>query len=362
MKIRLALCLAACAALALQAQDNFDALSRQAAAALQSDPPEAAKLYRQAVELRPGWAEGWFYLGASLYETKAYTESQRAFQRATQLAADNGSVWAFLGLCEYQMGAYPQSLRDLQKGEALGLGDDKQFISSIRNHAAQIYARQGEFGAAMAQLQPLAVIGDDSALTIQNVGINALGLKIAAPELPQKEKLLADLAGRAWWAFWTRRNDTHSLFEELVNTYPDEPGVHYLYGLYLEDAQPNAALREFRREIEIRPSHVRARLQAAALEMKVGDSKTAVKTALQAAALEPGNPYCYVALGRAYLRAERPSKAAAALQTAVKLAPRDRLPHLFLAQAYGKLGRTADAEHEREEYKRLKPTQEPMIF
>jgi tetratricopeptide (TPR) repeat protein len=362
MQRSVALCLASWIALGLSAQDTFDSLSRKAAAALQSNPADAAKLYQQAVALRPEWAEGWFYLGASLYQTRDYVESKEAFQRATQLASDNGSVWAFLGLCEYQMGTYTQSLRDIQKGEALGLGDKKQFISSIRNHAALICIRQGQFAAAMNQLQPLIVMADDSPLTIQTIGRSVLGWKDAVPDLPTEKKPLAEAAGRAWWAFWAERKDTGARFEELVKTYPDQPGVHYLYGLYLEQNQPAEALREFQREIEIRPSHVPSRLQAAALEMKAGASEAAVKVALEATRLEPSNPYTYVALGRAYMSAGELAKASAALQTAVKLAPQDRKTHLYLSQVYGKQGRAVDAEREQEEYKRLQSVQEPLVF
>src|SRR5579863_8985893 len=111
----------ACAALQLSAQansdGNFAALPQRAAAALQSNPAEAAKLYRQAIGIQPSWAEGWFYLAASLYETKQYSESQKTFQRAAKLAPENGTVWAFLGLCEYQLGEYGQALEDIRKGE-----------------------------------------------------------------------------------------------------------------------------------------------------------------------------------------------------------------------------------------------------
>ncbi|MBV9759893.1 MAG: tetratricopeptide repeat protein [Acidobacteriaceae bacterium] len=362
MKKGAVLFLASFVALGISAQDNFDLLSRQATAALKSNPAEAAKLYRQAVALRPEWAEGWFYFGASLYQTGAYSESQGAFQRASQLAADNGSVWAFLGLCEYQMGSYPQSLRDIQKGEEIGLGDNKQFISAIRNHAALIYIRQAQFAAAMSQLQPLAAMGDDSAFTLQTIGRSVLGWKNAAPELSVRQKPLAEAAGRAWWAFWAGREDAALLFEKLVSSYPDQPRVHYLYGLYLEDSHPDAALREFEKEIRIQPSNIPARLQASALEMKASAPEKAVEIAQDAVRLGPSNAYCYVALGRAYLSANQSAKAASVLRTAVRLAPQDRLTHLYLAQAYVKLGKTADAEREQDVYKRLKTTQAPVLF
>jgi len=358
-------CVVACAVLRLTAQANgqqdFETLSKRAAAALQSDPAEAAKLYRQAVETQPAWAEGWFYLAASLYEIRQYGESQKAFERAAILAPDNGTVWAFLGLCEYDMGGYQKALADIRKGEGLGLGNDRQFISSIRNHAALIYLRRAEFGAAMEQLEPLARLGDDSPATIENIGVSALGLKYAPSDIPSAKKPLIELAGRAWWTLSAQHTEeARALLEDLVKQYPNEAGVHYLYGLYLEKTQPDSALQEFQKEIEIRPSHVPARLQAAMVEMKIGAAETAVKLALDAVGLEPANPYCYVGLGRAYLSAAQPAKAAQVLEKAVKLAPQDRQPHLYLAQAYQKLGRVAEAEKEQAAFSRLKASQDPV--
>jgi tetratricopeptide (TPR) repeat protein len=91
MKFAAAACILSWAVLRLAAQDDFETLSRQAAAALQSNPAEAAKLYRRAVGIKPAWAEGWFYLAASLYGAKQYGESQTAFERAAKLAPDNGT-------------------------------------------------------------------------------------------------------------------------------------------------------------------------------------------------------------------------------------------------------------------------------
>lgn len=367
MKLGAALCVLACAALQVSAQanstDDFEALSRRATAALESNPAEAAKLYRQAVTIRPSWAEGWFYLGASLYETRQYGESQKAFERAAKLAAENGTVWAFLGLCEYQMGAYAQSLADIRKGEGLGLGDNKQFISSIRNHAALIYLRQSEFGSAMEQLQPLARIGDDSPATIEALGVSALGLPEVPPEIPADQKGLVQLAGRAAWALSAQHAEqTGTLFQELVARYPKEPGVHYFHGLYLMESDPGAALTEFRREIQIRPSHVPAHLQAAILEIKAGSPKTAVELARDAIKLQPSNGYCHMTLGRAYLSLGEIDKATAALEAAVKLAPQNPQPHFYLEQAYRQAGRTADAQREKAEFSRLKAKQDPLVL
>lgn len=355
--------LAVCAAVALRAQGDFESLSRQAASALAANPAEAAKLYRQALDMRPGWAEGWFYLGASLYELQRYGESEQAFHEAAKLAPDNGTVWAFLGLSEYQAGEYQQAWADLRKGEDLGLGNDKPFISSIRNHAALICLRASNFGGAMEQLEPLARIGDDSTATIEDMGVSVLGAPYLPPQIPAEKKAIVELAGRAAWGLSRERPDEARPFlDQLRAKYPKEAGVHYLYGLYLVAQDPEAALNQFRQEIEIRPSYVPARLQAAQINLMAGRLQNALKLGTEALRLEPGNPYCELITGRAYLRLGQTDKAEAAFEAAARLAPDNPQPHFYLAQIYHRAGKNAEAEREQAEYKRLKTVLQPIIF
>src|SRR5271157_3584053 len=86
-----------------EAAPNFEDLAQRAQAALQVRPAEAAKLYRQAVGMRPDWAEGWFYLGASLFDLERYAESRDAFRQEVKLAPRMGPGWAFLGMAESQL-------------------------------------------------------------------------------------------------------------------------------------------------------------------------------------------------------------------------------------------------------------------
>ncbi|MGH9593938.1 MAG: tetratricopeptide repeat protein, partial [Bryobacteraceae bacterium] len=61
--------------------ESFDDLARQAESLLDSRPEEAAALYKRALEQRPSWAEGWFYLGAASYKLNRFPEARNAFQK-----------------------------------------------------------------------------------------------------------------------------------------------------------------------------------------------------------------------------------------------------------------------------------------
>ena len=133
-----------------------------------------------------------------------------------------------------------------------------------------------------------------------------------------------------------------------------------MYGVFLIGHDPAAAEKAFRKELELVPRHVLARVQLALLLIKRGDTKESVEVDGEAVKLEPANAACQATLGQALLDADQTTQAIAALEKAVKLAPGVAKGHFYLAQAYSRAGREADARKERAEFNRLRAQQEPV--
>ncbi len=343
---------------------DFDSLARRAAAALQQSPQEAATLYRQAVTLRPSWAEGWFYLGASEYQLKHYREAREALARAGELAPDNGAAWAFLGLAESELADYPRAMAHIVKAEGLGMPDNPQFVSTVRVRGSWIAMRASDFTAAIEQLRPLAMSGDRSPAVIEAFGVAALTMPPVLGKLPDQtppdKRALVDLAGRAIWALYAQQwTDADTLFTQLGTQYPKEPGVHYLRGIYYVDRDMPAALKEFSAELEVTPAHVMAHVQIAILHLRMGEPDAALAPAREAVRLAPGNLLGRLALGRALLATEKMAPAIAELEAALKLDPAYPHTHFYLAQAYRQAGREADARREQDEFAKLKDAGNP---
>src|ERR1017187_7114983 len=109
------------------AQDTsreFNELSRRAEAAQDAHPAEAAALYRKALAIRPDWAEGWLYLGASLFQAGHYAEARNALRQGVALAPGRGTPLAFLGMAEYELHDYKSALSDILKGESIDRKSD----------------------------------------------------------------------------------------------------------------------------------------------------------------------------------------------------------------------------------------------
>jgi tetratricopeptide (TPR) repeat protein len=291
------------------ASANFDDLSRRAEAAIDGHPSEAVSLYQQALALRPSWAEGWFYLGTTLLRLGRLAESRDALRKGALLEPGKGTSWAYLGLAEYELGEYQQALSDILKGESIGLANRPEFIAEVHYRAGLLYLRFSDPAQALEQLRPLVRSGNDSPAIIQALGVSALFLKVQPANVTPDKQTLVDLAGHAAWAFLAERTDLCApLFEKLAAQFPNEPSVHYLYGMFLLGRDSAAAEKEFRKELRITPSHVLARVQLALLLSHRGEAAPAEKFAREAVQLEPLNPLCQVTLGRALLSADRTTR------------------------------------------------------
>jgi tetratricopeptide (TPR) repeat protein len=340
---------------------SFDDLARRASDALDAHPQEAAELYRQALALRPGWADGWLYRGAALFQLGRFREARDSLRKGVALAPGKGTPLAFLGMAEYEMGDSERALSDIIQAESIGLADRPAFVAAVRYRAALACLRASDFPQALEQLRPLARNGIQSAETTQVLGLSVLNLHYLPSTLPPERQALVDLAGRAAWAYLAERADQSGpLFEQLVSRFPNEPGVQYMDGVFLMGQDPKAAQEAFRKELRITPSHVLARVQLALLLSKDGDAAGAVQVAGEAAQLEPSNPLCQVALGRALLDAGKTAEAIAALEQAEKLSPQAARTHFYLEQAFRRAGRDADARREKAEWDRLRAQQEPV--
>ena len=80
-------------------------------------------MYRQAVKLRPSWAEGWWFLGELLYDQNQYPEARDSLRRLIDLDRTTGPGFALLGLCEFETKEYDKALNHIYQARRLGLGD-----------------------------------------------------------------------------------------------------------------------------------------------------------------------------------------------------------------------------------------------
>jgi predicted Zn-dependent protease len=344
-------------------KEQFEDLSRRAQAALDSHPEDAIQLYKQALAIRPDWPEGWLYMGGALYQKGSYAEATDALRKGIGLAPFFANGWALLGLSESQLDDPEQALADIRKGEELGLGGNVPFETAVRVRAALLLIRSSAFDEALAQLQPLTKYHDNPPPVEEAMGLCALASPDDIARITPQRRAVVDLAGKAAWALASQHRDVAAAaYRQLLEQYPNEPGVHYADGLYLMETDVTAALAEFQKEVQNNPKHWPALLVVASIQIRQGAPEQAIES-LHAAMKAVPTKYrwlCHMNLGRANLDADNVTAAISELEDAIRQKPSSATAHFVLAEAYRHAGRKADAEREKAEFEKTKVEQDPL--
>ena len=315
---------------------------------------DAIALYAQAVKLKPDYVEGFWYQGTAYYTLDNHTQCRDAFRRVIRLAPKNGAAYAFLGLCEFGLKEYDRSLHDLLQSRTLGVGDVPELGGTARYHAALLMTRAEQFEQALETLGEFAAEGNDNPRVIEAMGLATLRMALLPTEAPPTRREMVLMAGRASYQMATRNTAAaERAFQALVARYPETPNVHYAFAVFLLQEQPDKAIEEFKRELELQPDHASTLMQVAYEYVNRGDAQVALPWAKQAVAAAPNSFAARKALGQALLDTGDVEGAIKELELGVKLAPESPGLHFTLARAYQRAGRLDDAARERAEFTRL---------
>ncbi len=322
---------------------TFDELARAAAAARDADRvPEAIGLYQQALQLQHAWPEGWFYLGTLYYDSDRYAEAEPAFLQFVKLS-DKPAGWAFLGLCEFENGGFEAAREHLQKALDGGLAPEIEPVA--RFHLALTLTKLGLFDQALHWYQSVVRSGVHNPEVVAGLGLSALNRAMLPKETPPDQREFVAAAGQTVYTWMSGdKAATSAAFRTLLATYPSAPGVHYLHATYMLGTQPDAAIPELRRELEVDSGAVEARALLALLLLQAGEAAEADPYAKKAVDDRPTSPMAQYAYA---LTLDDPRQAAAHLETALKLDPFNFEYHVSLAHEYSRLGRNDEARRER---------------
>ena len=117
--------------------------------------------------------------------------------------------------------------------------------------------------------------------------------------------------------------------------------------------EPDKAIDEFKRELELQPDHPWSLMQIAYEYLKRGEPQAGLPYAQQAVAAAPHAFPARKALGQALLETGDVDGAIEELTIGLKLAPASPGLHFTIARAYQRAGRLEDATRERDEFTRL---------
>jgi tetratricopeptide (TPR) repeat protein len=338
-----------------RAVSDFTHLCQAADAARdQGRSDEALKLYKQALTIQPKWKDGLWSISSLFYANDQYADARDSLRRLLAIDPGPGLAWAMLGMSEFELRDYSRSLDHLQRAMAQGMGDQKEIAQSVFYLVAILQTRFELFDESMGLLIAMVKSGQDSKPLVEPIGLAALRLPFLPAEMPADRRDMIRRAGEATLALEAqRRDEADKLFRQNVEQYRNEPGVHFLYGAFLLDENPEAGIQELKKELDVSPLNVSARLRLAEEYAKQQHPDLALPLAQEAVKLDPKRAAAHMILGEVLVAKEDTSGGIRELEAARENAPQTVRIRWDLLRAYTAAGRNDDAKREKEEIEKL---------
>lgn len=313
----------------------------------------AIQEFRRATESDPTLPDAFLDLGEVLQETHDYTGAISALKRALELKPDLEAAHLQLGYALLHQGYAQEAIPHLERAHALAALsiaqiDTEQYESAVANLSAALAEHPGNqdllyyLGRASGLLSKRSIDTlvssfPDSARAHQAMGENYFVLR----QMPQAEKE----------------------YEAALQQRPDLPGLHLELGMvYASSAQWNKAEEEFRAESKLQPGNAEAAYRVGDALLQQGKAREALSELKRANDLKPDMPETLYSLGKAAslhgdaATAEKSWIRVTALEKDTSLAAQ---AHFGLATLYRKLGKTAAAQREMQEFQKLQSTITP---
>jgi len=336
---------------------EFKSLVAQADAARSKDQVEVATgLYRRALQIKPDYVEGWWYLGLLFYESDQYQDGTDAFEHVTRIKPEMALGWAMLGLCQFEIKKYDGALVHLEHADQIGIPRTEDFYDVAMYHLALLLTRSGDFESATQIAVDFARRDKDGPDIVETMGLAALRKPLLPSELPPLEREMVMDVGRAVCDAAARRaSKVGPGISLLLSKYPKTPEIHFLVGTMELSINADQALADWKTELEISPNHARALACIASEYARRKDYQTALPFAELAVANAPDNFICHAVLGQVLTEGDLDLlRGIRELESAIHTAPDQPQAHFLLAAAYAKAGRKEDAARERAEFLRLR--------
>jgi tetratricopeptide (TPR) repeat protein len=315
---------------------------------------QAISEYRKVTELEPSFAMGFVSLGQALMEQHDFTAALAPLQHALELDSNLIPAHRLLGYAllaqGYTADAIPHLDRAHEQG-ALGIAqvETSQYADAITNLQAALQKRPNDpdllyyLGRATGLLSKqsidtLLAAYPDSARAYQSMAENYFVLR----QMPEAQKQ----------------------YELALQARPDLPNLHLELGqVFAMTSRWPEAEQQFRAECKLQPGNPEAAYRLGDALLHQGKTHEARAELERSDKLQPQMPETLYALGKA---ASLEGDAAAAEQAWLKLLSIEQEGHLAaqthfaLAGIYRKQGKTSQAEHQMQEFQKLRGTSPPQ--
>lgn len=317
------------------------------AAKQQGKLADAIVEFKKVTELAPDLPAGFVNLGAAYMDTKQYGEAIAPLERALQLNPDLPGAEQMLGYALLSEGYAKQAIPHFEKAHA----EDGLGIAQLET---------GNLAAAVTNLEAALVKHPNDPDLLYYLG-RASGLlskdSFDALQSGYPDSARAHQALGENYAVLRRVPEAEKEYEQALRLRPDARGIHLALGqLYAAAQQWPKAADQFAAEAKLQPGSAEAAYRLGNALLEEGKIKEARAELARADGLRPDMPETLYALGKAASLDGDPAIAVQAWTKVValeKTSPLAAQAHFGLAKIYRQQGRTAQAQHEMQEFQKL---------
>ena len=309
--------------------------------------------FRKVTELDPAFAPGFVSLGQACMEQRDYGAAIAPLKRALELDPNLAAAHQLLGYALLAQGYAAEAIPHLagvQEQSALGIAqiETGQFTEAIANLQAALQKHPNDPDL-------LYYLGRASGL-LSKQAIDTL--LAASPDSPRAHQAMAEN-----YFVLRRMPEAEKEYREAMRLRPDVPEVHLELGeVYAGSSQWAKAEQEFRAQAKREPGNAEAAYRLGTALLEQGKAHEAREELIRADRLMPEMPETLYSLGKA---ASLEGDTAAAEKAWIKLLSLEKQSslaaqaHFGLAGLYRKQGKTAEAQHEMQEFENLQNTPQP---
>lgn len=328
---------------------------------LQGKRAEAVNVLAALAKETPGDARVAFSIGMLYASWKRYEDAERVFKQALEAEPANFDILYNLGLAAMRAG-HPQRAQEVF---AVALKQRPEDVDTIYN-LASLRSQQGHAEQAMdllVQAQHLAPERPDILLLIAQTAEKLGFYADTAAALEQYLQLKPrDEVARREHAFALactgKLDEAVPDLRRYVQEHPQATRGLYELGIAETTHEPDRALQQFSRAIEIDPNFEGARYARAVLNFRAGKFSQAVEDLELVRTREPENFAALDTLGECYFQLGRRQDALDILSRAAQLAPKDPKILMHYGRALLRAGREKESAAVLQQIKELGP--EPL--
>ncbi len=304
-------------------------------------------------------------LGVLLFFQNNYAEAITEIRAALQLNSQLWRIQALLGIAEKRTGDLVAAQNDLE--QSFPNLDDVKIQKEAGLELIEIASASGDLdqaGEVVGKLEKIApqdpqILFAAYQISLQTVDRTLLSMALAAPDSAELHMMMADQ-----FVLQGDSDNAIAQFREAIRLNPKLPGVHFELAAQLKDSSNPAlkaqAEREFMTALSLNQFDEKAWRGLGEIMADKGDAPAAKKDFAKALSLSPRDSDVETDMAKLLITQNDTKAAGSLLESAVNDDPTNIVAHYQLGALYRQEGRSADAQHQMEEFSRYKALKDQL--